>query len=177
MGPWSMILVCVLCYHVIINRSLSDIEIPLCAQPINTTSADVASNSDSSDDSAMLRAVHVLKKSPQKSALSPTNRTKEVSFRVVFNDTLNIHEYRDQQLMERFTAPIRDANRVTAVYQKSAVDSMIAQYNSHHDHQFRILEESQYRMKVIGLWFAFMILVLLLAMAGFSLWYYQMQNL
>ena len=170
---WSLILGCVLCHNVSINWSLSEMKIPLYARPINTTSVGASSNSDSSDDSAMLEAVHDPRKSPKKSALSLSNRTKELSFRVVFNNTLNIHEFNDQKLVEHFTEPVQDAIPVIAVNEKATVDSMV----THHDHQLRILRESQYRIKVVGLSFAAMILVVLLALVGWSLWYYQMTTL
>ena len=55
--------------------------------PINSS---IHSQSDSSEDSEILRAIQLLRKQPDKPALSPSNRTKrdkKKGHRVVFNDT------------------------------------------------------------------------------------------
>ena len=86
----------VISHYAALAHCLSRIETPL---PMNDTTINpdfppinscTHSQSESSDDSEILRAIQLLRKEPGKSAFSPSNRTKrhkKQGHRVVFNDT------------------------------------------------------------------------------------------
>ena len=120
MPSWFLLWCCFLCCCTNITGSISDIEIPLVVnsdvarkdeQSINT---DTDSSSDSCDDSCkdykLLRALNSLKKQPEKSVLSPSNKTRKGWHRVAFNETLNVRAYKYQRFMEDITAPLQEVH-------------------------------------------------------------------
>lgn len=175
MPSWGLLLGCTLCCCPNVYGSISDIETPLVVnddvvmkddQPINI---DTDSSSDCCDDSKLLRALKSLRKQPDKSVLSPSNKTKKGGLYVVFNETLNVRAYKYHRIMDDIAAPVHDA-----VLDAVTGDIM----NSQREIETQITRDKKvFYFQVAGISITASMGFILMGFAAWSHWHYQMHKL